>query len=245
VLWIDGHSGVACIRPVSAESDRPWPTSAPGQAGSLWWLTGGSRPPRPTTAAAATAPTSDQVSESGYAPACGQLVDRNANAARNLRDWIGPVNDRDVQRGGVAAPVPFVGDHGGQAHVPGGACEASEDHPRVAGATDTRTNPGSWSRRRNPQQGTSQRALTNAQRTGNAVSVASMCVCVAWCPGRCHPRRAPGRRRAAADHGLWAGRPRDRSSARDPVPAADAARRRADPADRLSGGGRDWRYRTT
>jgi putative transposase len=86
-------------------------------------------------------------------PACGQLVDRNANAARNLRDWTGPVDDRDVQRGGVAAPVPFVGDHGGQAHVPCGACEASEDHPRVAGATDTRTKPGSWSRRRNPQQG--------------------------------------------------------------------------------------------
>ena len=55
-------------------------------------------------------------------PACGAIVDRNANAARNLRDWTGPVavavtGDRDVQRGGVAAPVPCVGDHGGQAHV--------------------------------------------------------------------------------------------------------------------------------
>jgi putative transposase len=46
-------------------------------------------------------------------PACKELVDRNANAALNLRDWTGPVSDRDVQRGGVAAPVPFVGDHDG------------------------------------------------------------------------------------------------------------------------------------
>jgi putative transposase len=50
-------------------------------------------------------------------PACGGLVDRNANAALNLRDWTGPVSDRVVQRGGVAAPVPPVGDHGGQAHA--------------------------------------------------------------------------------------------------------------------------------
>jgi putative transposase len=57
-------------------------------------------------------------------PVCGQLVDRNANAARNLRDWTGPVVDRNVQRGGVAAPVPFVGDHGGQAHAAAWACEA-------------------------------------------------------------------------------------------------------------------------
>jgi putative transposase len=47
-------------------------------------------------------------------PACGQLVDRNANAARNLRDWTGPVavavgGERAVRRGGVAAPVPCVG----------------------------------------------------------------------------------------------------------------------------------------
>jgi putative transposase len=52
-------------------------------------------------------------------PACGKPVDRNANAALNLRDWTGPVSDRDVQRGGVAAPVPLVGDHDGQAHAPG------------------------------------------------------------------------------------------------------------------------------
>jgi len=57
-------------------------------------------------------------------PACGQLVDRNANAARNLRDWTGPVVDRNVQRGGVAAPVPFVGDHCGQVHAAAWACEA-------------------------------------------------------------------------------------------------------------------------
>jgi putative transposase len=74
-------------------------------------------------------------------PTCGQLVDRNANAARNLRDWTGPVDDRDVQRGGVAAPVPFVGDHGGQAHASAWACEAPEDHREVAGACDTTTKP--------------------------------------------------------------------------------------------------------
>ena len=67
-------------------------------------------------------------------PACGAIVDRNANAARNLRDWTGPVDgDRDVQRGGVAAPVPRVGDHGGQAHPDGWACEAPEDHPGGGG----------------------------------------------------------------------------------------------------------------
>jgi putative transposase len=74
-------------------------------------------------------------------PGCGGLVDRNANAALNLRDWTGPVSDRVVQRGGVAAPVPYVGDHGGQAHVQRGTCEASEDHREVAGADDTRTEP--------------------------------------------------------------------------------------------------------
>ena len=61
-------------------------------------------------------------------PRCGRLVDRNANAALNLRDWTGAVDigkvdaDGDVQRGGVAAPVPRVAakraTHGGQAHAP-------------------------------------------------------------------------------------------------------------------------------
>jgi putative transposase len=81
-------------------------------------------------------------------PRCGDRVDRNANAARNLRDWTATVADvgadageRDVQRGGVAAPVPCVGDHGGQAHTAVWACEAPEDHPRVARACDTRTEP--------------------------------------------------------------------------------------------------------
>jgi putative transposase len=86
-------------------------------------------------------------------PRCGQRVDRNANAALNLRDWAGLVADRAAQRGGVAAPVPLVGDHGGQAHAPRGACEALEDHREVAGACDTRTEPGSSGRGRNPEQG--------------------------------------------------------------------------------------------
>jgi putative transposase len=96
-------------------------------------------------------------------PGCGDLVDRNANAALNLRDWTGPVEgDRVVQRGGVAASVPLVGDHGGQAHAKTWACEALEDHREVAGATDTTTEPGSSSRGGTPNRGTSRRALTNA-----------------------------------------------------------------------------------
>ena len=84
-------------------------------------------------------------------PKCGGLVDRNANAALNLRDWTGPVSDRDVQRGGVAAPVPPVGHHGGQAHPDGWACEAPEDHPRGGGGRrhQNRTPHGG----RNPEQG--------------------------------------------------------------------------------------------
>ena len=75
-------------------------------------------------------------------PACGAMVDRNANAARNLRDWTGPVTDRDVQRGGVAAPVPRVGDHDGQAHVVRrGHAKPQKPTLVVAGANDTRTKP--------------------------------------------------------------------------------------------------------
>jgi putative transposase len=94
-------------------------------------------------------------------PGCGGIVDRNANAALNLRDWTGPVSDRDVQRGGVAAPVPLVGDHGGQAHALAWACEAPQDHHEVAGADDTRTKP--LPGRGTPSRGaSSQRALTDA-----------------------------------------------------------------------------------
>ncbi len=95
-------------------------------------------------------------------PACRAIVDRNANAALNLRDWTGPVSgaDWDVQRGGVAAPVPRVGDHGGQAHAPRGACEAPQDHREVAGTCDTRTKPRMG--RGTPNRGTGRRALTNA-----------------------------------------------------------------------------------
>jgi putative transposase len=85
-------------------------------------------------------------------PACGQLVDRNANAARNLRDWTGPVSDRDVQRGGVAAPVPLVGDHDGQAHAPGVGVRGLVRPPQVAEADDTSTNPPTPGAR-NPEQG--------------------------------------------------------------------------------------------
>jgi putative transposase len=94
-------------------------------------------------------------------PRCGGLVDRNANAALNLRDWTGVVDlgkaevDGDVQLGGVAAQVPYVtalaGDHGGQACAQAWACEVLEDHREVAGANDTRTEPHPGER--NPEQG--------------------------------------------------------------------------------------------
>jgi putative transposase len=77
-------------------------------------------------------------------PACGQLVDRNANAALNLRDWTGPVTDRDIQRGGVAAPVPLVGDHDGQARTAGAGVRGPVRPPYVAGVDDTETNPQTW-----------------------------------------------------------------------------------------------------
>jgi len=89
-------------------------------------------------------------------PACGTIVDRNANAALNLRDWTGPVShtdgihDRDVQRGGVAAPVPYVGDHGGQAHAMAWACEAPEDHLGWQGPLTPEPSPLGA---RNPEQG--------------------------------------------------------------------------------------------
>jgi putative transposase len=95
-------------------------------------------------------------------PQCGLLVDRNANAALNLRDWTGPVDDRDVQRGGVAAAAPFVGQPRRAGSRAGGACEAPQDHPRVAGADDARTQPQPRLRSGTPSRGTSQQALTNA-----------------------------------------------------------------------------------
>jgi putative transposase len=93
-------------------------------------------------------------------PGCGRLVDRNANAARNLRDWTGPVGDRVVQRGGVAAPVPFVGDHGGQAHDVRGRARLQKTTLQVAGADDATTNPrlGEGT----PSRGTGRRAVTTA-----------------------------------------------------------------------------------
>jgi putative transposase len=93
-------------------------------------------------------------------PRCGCLVDRNANAARNLRDWTGPVGDRIVQRGGVAAPAPFVGDHGGQAHAGRGRVRLQKTTLVVAGANDARTEPhvGGGT----PSRGISQRAVTTA-----------------------------------------------------------------------------------
>jgi putative transposase len=96
-------------------------------------------------------------------PACGGLVDRNANAAMNLRDWTGPMSAAaaGMSSGGVVdAPVPCVDYHGGQAHAFAWACETLQDHREVAGADDTRTEPDRG--RGTPNRGTSRRAVTDA-----------------------------------------------------------------------------------
>jgi len=46
-----------------------------------------------------------------------------------------------AQRGGVAAPAPFVGDHGGQAHASRGRARLQKTTLHVAGADDARTEP--------------------------------------------------------------------------------------------------------
>jgi hypothetical protein len=110
-------------------------------------------------------------------PRCGGLVDRNANAALNLRDWTRVVDlgkaevHGDVQLGGVAAQVPYVtalaGDHGGQACAQAWACEVLEDHREVAGANDTRTEPHPGER--TPSRGTSRRVPTSTHGSGNGI----------------------------------------------------------------------------
>jgi putative transposase len=96
-------------------------------------------------------------------PACGGLVDRNANAAMNLRDWTGPMSAAAAGMssvGVVDAPVPFVGDHGGQARARRGRARPRKTTIAVAGADDTRTNP--YSGQGTPNRGTSRRAVTDA-----------------------------------------------------------------------------------
>jgi putative transposase len=95
-------------------------------------------------------------------PGCGDVVDRNANAARNLRDWTGTVTDRDVQRGGVAAPVPLVGNHGGQAHASRGRARLQKTTARWQGPVTPEPNPAPAAGGGTPSRGTSQRAPTNA-----------------------------------------------------------------------------------
>jgi IS605 OrfB family transposase len=55
------------------------------------------------------------------------------------------------QRGGVAAPAPCVGDHGGQARAVRGRARSQKSILVVAGADDARTNPPLGER--NPEQG--------------------------------------------------------------------------------------------
>jgi Putative transposase DNA-binding domain len=93
-------------------------------------------------------------------PRCERLVDRNANAALNLRDWTGAVDigkadaDGDVQRGGVPPRCgtwpPRRATHGGQAHAEAWACEAYKTTARWRGPVTPEPNP-SWER--NPEQG--------------------------------------------------------------------------------------------
>jgi putative transposase len=91
-------------------------------------------------------------------PQCGLLVDRNANAALNLRDWTGgPVADRvdgrDVQRGGVAAPAPFVGQPR-RAGSRAGVGVRGSTRPSSGGGGRRRQNQSSApAEERNPEQG--------------------------------------------------------------------------------------------
>jgi putative transposase len=94
-------------------------------------------------------------------PDCETVVDRNANAARNLRDWTGPVSPIMSATGmssvGVVdAPVPYVGDHGGQARVRRGRARPRKTTVAVAGADDTGTKPRHGGG--TPKRGTGQRA---------------------------------------------------------------------------------------
>jgi putative transposase len=102
-------------------------------------------------------------------PECRQLVDRNANAARNLRDWTGlasPIVATTATGmssvGVVDAPVPLVGDHGGQAHVRRGRARPRKTTPWVARADDTKTKSPRLRGQGTPSRGTSQRADTDA-----------------------------------------------------------------------------------
>jgi putative transposase len=91
-------------------------------------------------------------------PQCGLLVDRNANAALNLRDWTGgpvadTVSDRDVQRGGVAAPAPFV-DEPRRAGLRAGVGVRGSTRPSSGGGGRRRQNPTpAPAEERNPEQG--------------------------------------------------------------------------------------------
>jgi len=91
-------------------------------------------------------------------PQCELLVDRNANAALNLRDWTGgpaidPVGDRDVQRGGVAAPAPFVGEPR-RAGSRAGVGVRGSTRPSSGGGGRRRQNRSSApAEERNPEQG--------------------------------------------------------------------------------------------
>jgi putative transposase len=91
-------------------------------------------------------------------PQCRLLVDRNANAALNLRDWTGgpvvdTVGDRNVQRGGVAAPAPFVGQPR-RAGSRAGVGVRGSTRPSSGGGGRRRQNPTSApAGERNPEQG--------------------------------------------------------------------------------------------
>ena len=150
-VWVGARSDAASTGLGSARSAPSWPTRRAGPAGNWSWLTAGWPPPRLITAAAAIRLTSPGRAGLGLSW-LRRAVDRNANAALNLRDWTGPVNDRDVQRGGVAAPVPLVGDHDGQAHAPGVGVRGPVRPPRGGeGRRHQHQPPGA----RNPNRDTS------------------------------------------------------------------------------------------
>jgi transposase len=77
-------------------------------------------------------------------PVCGQLVDRNANAALNLHDWTGPVSDRGCPAGWSCR----LGAARGRPRRAGSRFGCGRARPCKTtvrgGVDDTTTNPRTW-----------------------------------------------------------------------------------------------------
>jgi len=151
--WADGSSAGPSARPASAGSALRSHTNAGRRAAggglvvAACWF-GSSKSHHYCGGYRANLKLGDRV---WSCPRCGRLVDRNANAALNLRDWTGAVDigkvdaDGDVRRGGVAARCRAWPPRGrptaGRLMHRHERARPWKDHREVAGACDTRTEP--------------------------------------------------------------------------------------------------------